>query len=152
MLKHRRSWKMNVWVKGQQGEVASMVLWRHVGCLEGPWKGRMDAQRAHAWVPSGLGPACIQGHLLNPPIYTPSVCILSSSSSFTWKNLSCLILKWWFWVRIKSWGKWAHTLLIWLSKNLREIWHQLCFPFQEFVLSDILTSDNDQNLPFFNFC
>ena len=75
----------------QQGEVASMVLWRHVGCLEGPWKGRMDAQRAHAWVPSGLGPACIQGHLLNPPIYTPSVCILSSSSSFTWKNLSCLI-------------------------------------------------------------
>ena len=70
--------RMNVWVKGTYGcytgqrqargssIYGAMAACGDVGCLEGPWKGRMDAWRAHAWVPSGLGPACIQGHLLNP--------------------------------------------------------------------------------------
>ena len=54
-----------------------------------------------------------------PPIYTPSVCILSSSTSFP--VTSCMILNFWFWILIQSWGKSMHTLLVWLSKNLGDI-------------------------------
>ena len=74
-----------------------MGLWRHMsGWLEGPWKGGMDAWRAHVWLPSSasLRPACIQGHLLTNPPYLHSflfhpvlVCIISINI-----YLSCMIL------------------------------------------------------------
>ena len=78
------------------------------GCLEGPRLGPV-------WAGTGLYSRAPP----QPPIYTPSFCILSSSTSFS--VTSCMILNFWFWELIQSWGKSTHTLLVWLSKNLGDI-------------------------------
>ena len=89
------------------GEPGGPVEGRY-GCLEGPRLGPVSA-----------GTGLYSRAPPQPPIYTPSFCILSSSTSFP--VTSCMILNFWFWILIQSWGKSIHTLLVWLSKNLGDI-------------------------------
>lgn len=86
------------------------------GCLEGPRLGPV-------WAGTGLYSRAPP----QPPIYTPSFCILSSSTSFP--VTSCMILNFWFWELIQSWGKSTHTLLVWLSKNLGDMYDTTNFVF-----------------------
>ena len=118
--------------KGKHGEAAFMVLWRHVGTWVA-WR----ARGRDVWMPGGpsgprLGPVWAGTGLYSrappqPPIYTPSFCILSSSTSFS--VTSCMILNFWFWELIQSWGKSTHTLLVWLSKNLGDMYDTTNFVF-----------------------